>query len=228
MLDRPYPHAMIAFLKPLLCFTYLASGSPTMGHRPRQFLVPLLVSLLLLASGCASTFDRYSVDEATIEEHLAQQIRLFDQQQARNDMPLRLELQRAKVTLGPEGREVAMVDFSGRATVDAMMMKIPVGISFRIEGVPVYDHDSKAVFLRELKLLESRVDSGMGSFDLQPVAGTLTSVATLFLDKYPVYEVNEGTFGNSMIGMMNMSIRVSEGRLTMVPGGRRQQEGPVR
>lgn len=183
----------------------------------RQYLLPILGSLLLV-SGCASTFDRYSIDEATIEQHLQRQIQNFDQQQARNGIPMRLELKRAKVTLGPEGREVALVDFAGTATVDAMMMKIPVGISFRMEGAPVYDSEAKAVFLRDLKLLESRVDSGMGSLDLQPFAGSLTRIAAVFLDTNPVYELDESDFGQRLFGMMNMGIKVSPGRLTMVPG----------
>ncbi|MDX1589119.1 MAG: DUF1439 domain-containing protein [Oleiphilaceae bacterium] len=193
----------------------------------RSITLPLLMTLALLASGCAS-MSPYSIDEATVEQHLQQQIRNFDAQQVRNGVPMRLELKRAKVRLGPDGREVVHVDFAGRASLDALMVRIPVDISFMVEGAPFYDGEKKAVFLRDLTLLESRLESTMGSLDLQPYAGAITTIASRFLDEYPVYELDETDLGQRLFGMMNMNIKVGDGRLTLVPGGDTRREGPVR
>lgn len=193
----------------------------------RSVSLIIFAALLLSATGCAS-FSPYSINETTVEQHLQQQIRNFDTQQARNGMPMRLELERARVRIGPEGREVVQVDFAGRATLDAILTRIPVDISFMVEGLPYFDGEKQAVFLKNLSLQETRVDSSMGSMDLQPFAGAITQVASRFLDNYPVYELDQADLGQRLFGMMNMNIKVEEGRLTLVPGGDTRREGPVR
>jgi len=187
----------------------------------RLLSLPLFLTLSLFATGCASFGEHHSINEAQVEDYLQQQLRDFDRQLQAGGI-MSLDLQRAKVTLGPDNREVAVLDFAGRATVDAFLARVPVDIAFRVEGAPVYDSDERAVFIRDLKLLDSRITSGMGAMDLTPYGGMITEYAAMFLDNNPVYRLDEDDFGQRMFGMMNMGIKVKPGRLTMVPGGRRQ------
>jgi len=192
-------------------------------------LFPAVLLPLTLLSGCA-TFTPYSIDEATIESEIQQRVARFGEQQRANGSPLTLKLERAHVTLGPDDRQVAVVDLAGTASVEAFMATIPVGVEFTVEGTPVYDGGEKAVFIRNLKLLSSRVDTQMGSLDLTPYGGMLTDIASQLLDEHPVYRLNEEDMGQRLFGMMNLGIEVRPGRIALVPAGGDEDEvrGPVR
>ncbi len=175
---------------------------------------------LTLFGGCA-TISPYTVDEATIEDFLQKQVNAFGRQQRENGLPLSLELERSKVTLGPDGRQVAIVDFEGTATLEAFITRIPIGLALKVEGAPVYDPEEKAVYIRDLKLLETMVRSGGNAIDLGPYTGTLSDVAARFLNEQPVYRLDESDARQRLFSRMNLGIEVRPGRLALVPGGKR-------
>lgn len=194
----------------------------------KQLLAAIILPLTLL-SGCA-TFSPYSIDEATIESEIQQRVARFEEQQRVNGSPLTLKLETVKVTLGPDDRQVAVVDLAGKASVDAFLATIPVDVAFSVEGTPVYDAGEKAVFIRNLKLLSSRVNTQMGSLDLTPYGGMLTDIATQLLDENPIYRLNEEDMSQRLFGMMNLGIEVRPGRIALVPAGKDGNEvrRPVR
>ncbi len=181
-------------------------------------LFAMLSLPLTLISGCA-TFTPYSIDEATIESKIQKRVAEFDEQQRASGSPLTLKLEKAKVTLGPDKRQVAVVDLTGTASLETFLATIPVDVEFSVEGSPVYDREEKAVFIRDLKLLNSRLDTQMGSLDLTPYAGVLTDIANQLLTDKPLYRLNEENLGQRLFTRMNLGIEVQPGRIAMVPAG---------
>ncbi|WP_077528921.1 DUF1439 domain-containing protein [Vreelandella utahensis] len=176
----------------------------------------LLVLLPAFAGGCAS-FSPYSVDESTIENHLSDRITDFSRDLGDRGLPVTLELTRADVTIGPEERDVAVVDFGGRAVLQAP--RIPIDLNFSIEGTPVYEAEEKAIYIRNLKVLSTNVEAAGSAFDLSSITGTLSDIAAQFLNERPVYRLDEDETGARLFGMMNLRIDVQPGRLTLVPAG---------
>ena len=93
----------------------------------------LLVLLPAFAGGCAS-FSPYSVDESTVEKHISERITDFSRDLSDRGLPITLELTSADVAIGPEDRDVAVVDFGGRAVLQAP--RIPIDLNFSVEGTP--------------------------------------------------------------------------------------------
>ncbi|MFO7786406.1 MAG: DUF1439 domain-containing protein [Halospina sp.] len=176
----------------------------------------LIVLLPAFAGGCAS-FSPYSVDESTIENHLSDRITDFSRDLSDQGLPVTLELTSADVTIGPDERDVAVVDFGGRAVLQAP--RIPIDLSFSIEGTPVYEAEEKAIYIRNLKVLSTNVEAAGSAFDLAPITGTLSDIASQFLNERPVYRLDEEDGGARLFGMMNLRINVQPGRLTLVPAG---------
>lgn len=176
----------------------------------------LLVLLPAFAGGCAS-FSPYSVDESTIETHLSDRITSFSRDLSDRGLPVMLELTSADVTIGPEDRDVAVVDFGGRAVLQAP--RIPIDLNFSIEGTPVYEAEEKAIYIRNLKVLSTNVEAAGSAFDLSPITGTLSDIASQFLNERPVYRLEEEDTGARLFGMMNLRIDVQPGRLVLVPAG---------
>lgn len=179
---------------------------------PRLLFLPLLLTLL---SGCAS-MSPYSISEQTLEGHLQNAIKDFDRQQLQAGSPLSVSLSNADITLGPDGRDVAVVDLTGQVAVNALMARLPVDITLKVEGAPVYDSTEKAIYLRRLKLLDSRIDSPLFKGNLKPVTDTVMRMVAQMLETMPIYRLDESSLGQRILGMVPMDIRVAPGRLEFV------------
>jgi len=176
---------------------------------------PLLFASLAIVGGCAS-FSPYSVSEGTIEDYLQDAVAEFDRQQLQSGSPLGLSLSNAQITLGPDGRDVAVIDLTGQVSLNALMMKLPVDIMLKVEGAPVYDSKEKAIYLRRLQLLDSRIESSFFKGDLKPVTDNVMRVVAQMLETMPVYRLDESNSTQRMFGMVPLDIRVAPGRIEFV------------
>ena len=177
--------------------------------------IALLLSTLLMA-GCAG-FSPLSISESTLERHLQDAVSNYDRQQLQAGSPLSLSLDRADITLGPDGRDVAVIDLSGQVALNALMAKIPADIALKVEGAPVYDSEEQAIYIRRLKLLESSIDTPYFSSDrLAPVADNVMRIVAQWLETVPVYRLDGTSLGSRVMGMTDMDLRVAPGRLEFV------------
>ncbi len=182
----------------------------------------ILRSLLLLTftalalSGCAG-FSAYSISEGTLERHLQDAVTDLDRQQLQAGSPFSLALSSADITLGPDGRDVAVIDLSGQVALNALMARVPVDIALKVEGAPVYDSQEKAIYIRRLQLLESSIDSPFfNGADLKPITDNVMRAVAQLLENVPVYRLDDTSLGQRILGMSDMDIRVAPGRLEFV------------
>ncbi|OEY66924.1 DUF1439 domain-containing protein [Marinobacter sp. X15-166B] len=179
-----------------------------------RLLLPLLLTVVTV-SGCAS-FSPYSISEQTLEKHLQRTVADMDQAQLKAGSPLSLTLRHADITLGPDGRDVAVIDLSGQVAMNLLMTKLPVDVFLKMEGAPVYDSQEKAVYIRRLQLLDSRVESTLFNQDLTPVTDSVMRALAQLLENVPVYRLDESDIRQKLFGLVPMDIRVAPGRLEFV------------
>lgn len=175
----------------------------------------LTIAMLALTTGCAS-FSPYSISEGELERHLQDVVSDFDRQQLRSGSPLSLSLSGADITLGPDGRDVAVIDVRGQVAVNAMLARLPVDIALKVEGAPVYDSTEKAIFIRRLQLLESSIDSPFFKGDMGPLTDNVMRAVAQMLETMPVYRLDDTDFAQRMFGAMPVDVRVAPGRLEFV------------
>lgn len=175
----------------------------------------LVVFALALTGGCAS-FSPYAISEGELERHLQEVVSDFDRQQLKSGSPLSLSLSDADITLGPDGRDVAVIDVKGQVAVNAMLARLPVDIALKVEGAPVYDSAEKAIFIRRLQLLESSIESPYFRGDLKPVTDNVMRAVAQMLETMPVYRLDETDFAQRLFGAMPVDVRVAPGRLEFV------------
>src|SRR5690554_4030852 len=175
----------------------------------------LVLLVLALSGGCAS-LSPYAISEGELERHLKDAVSNYDRNQLKSGSPLSLSLDDADITLGPDGRDVAVIDLKGQVALNALMAKLPVDIALKVEGAPVYDSKEKAVYIRRLQLLESSIDSPFFKGDLAPVTDSVMRVVAQMLETMPVYRLDETNTAQRMFGLVPMDIRVAPGRLEFV------------
>jgi hypothetical protein len=172
-------------------------------------------AIVVILGGCAS-LSPYSVSEGTIERYLQDAVGEFDRQQLQSGSPLGLSLSNADITLGPDGRDVAVIDLTGQVSLNALMMKLPVDIVLKVEGAPVYDSQEKAIYIRRLQLLDSRIESSFFKGDLKPVTDNVMRVVAQMLETMPVYRLDQSNATQRMFGMVPVDIRVAPGRIEFI------------
>jgi uncharacterized protein YceK len=175
----------------------------------------LVLMAFALTSGCAS-ISPYAISEGELERHLQSVVSDYDRTQLKSGSPLSLSLSDANVALGPDGRDVAVIDLKGQVALNAFLAKLPVDLALKVEGAPVYDSKEKAIYIRRVKLLESSIDSSFFKGDLAPVTDTVMRVVAQMLETMPVYRLDETKLAQRMFGMVPMDVRVAPGRLEFV------------
>ncbi|SDX22746.1 DUF1439 domain-containing protein [Marinobacter mobilis] len=175
----------------------------------------IMFLLALSLTGCAG-LSPYSISENTLENHLMDAIADFDRQQLQSGSPLSVALKDADITLGPDGRDVAVIDVSGEVALNILMARLPVNIALKVEGSPVYDHEDRAVYIRRLQLLDSRVESSLYNQDLTPLTENVMRSLSQLLETFPVYRLDESDPTQALFGLVPMDIRVAPGRLEFV------------
>lgn len=183
-----------------------------------MLLAPLVVWMALWGAGCAS-LGSYSVGEAELERALMRQVEAFDRDQLRMGSPLSVALKAVDIELGPNDRDVVVLDLDGQIALNALMVNLPLDIGLKLEGAPVYSSQDKAVYLRRLKLLDSRIESPYFGGDLKPVAETAMRLVSQMLETMPVYRLDESDFWQRRLASVPMDIRVARGRLIFEPAG---------
>lgn len=181
-------------------------------------LLAVLLLVMTTLTGCA-TFSPFSLSESRLENYFAQQVETFDREQLQSGSPLSVRLNSADIDIGPDGRDVIALGIDGEVALNAFLTRLPVGVTLKVEGTPVYEADEKAIYIRRLKLLDSRIQSDLINRDLKPVTDTVMRAVSQLLETMPVYRLQEDDLGTALLGIMNPVIRIEPGRLVLVPAG---------
>lgn len=179
----------------------------------RAILVGLLFGVI---SGCTN-LATYEVNESEMEAYLQKAVKRFDEQQAQQGSPFSMSLQEVHIDVGPDNRDVVVLDTKGQAEMNAIVAKIPVDVALKIEGTPVYSGKDKAVYIRHLRLINSDIKSPYVQADFKPATDMLMNMLANLLETMPVYRLDESDPKQKMLAKMPVDIVVGHGVLKMVP-----------
>lgn len=183
--------------------------------RMTRFYRFVLLGLVTLVAGCAG-FSPYSISEGTLENYLQDELRAFDSEQLRMGSPLSLSFDTVDLDVGPDDSELIVLDLGGQVALNAFLTRLPVDLRLKVEGAPVYDSAEKAIFIRRLRLIDSRIESPLINQDLKPLTDNVMRVVAQLLETVPVYRLNESDLAPRLMGMMDLDIKVAPGRLEFV------------
>jgi hypothetical protein len=178
--------------------------------------VLLIFAWLLVSAGCA-TISPLSVSEADLESYFREQVVKFDHEQLASGSPLSVGLNSVDITLGPEGREVIVLDIAGEVALHALVTRLPLAVSLTVEGAPVYLSNEQAIYIRRLNLVGSKIESPFFSGDFTPVTDNLMRVVAQLLEVVPVYRLDDSHWTGKLLTVAAMDLKVAPGKLVFVP-----------
>lgn len=174
---------------------------------------PVLITLsALLLSACAS-MSQYSVSESEIEKSL---YTLLEQEAPRLTQGLvETQIDKLDLQIGPDNRDVVRLNLKGETAINALIARFPAQLDLAIEGRPVYDRTQNAIFLRDLTLLQSKVDAFGYKGDITAASGGMMQLIRSVLENQPVYRLDDSRY--SWISKAPVAMTIAPGRFVFSP-----------
>lgn len=178
----------------------------------------LLIGCLFL-SACNTTngVSVYSFTNSEIESVLNQQLPKLSEQVKLMGLPVQFDVNDLSVNVGPDNRDVVVLGADSSAIINAFAIKYPVRLKLQIEGAPFYDSEKKAVFLRNVKLLDSSIDAGGFKGNLGVLDDEAMKVINGFLAVNPVYTLNLNDPKVALLSKLPLDMKVEQGAIKLVP-----------
>lgn len=172
----------------------------------------IFVFLPQLIVGCAS-ITPYSLTSKELESYTRTAIRQFDNEQLQSGSPLSFKLQDIDIEIGPDGRDVIVLELDMEAALNALLMKVPATLYLKVEGEPFYDGKEKAVYIKRMALIDSRLESSFFNAEIDPVAKQAFGMVAQMLEHVPVYRLNGNNLAEQMLMTAPLNIKVVPGRI---------------
>jgi hypothetical protein len=179
----------------------------------------LLIISALFLSACSSMqgLSVYSLTNSDLESVLTQQLPKLSERMSVLGLPVEFDVKDLSVNIGPDQRDVIALSFDSSASVKMFALNYPVRLKLQVEGSPFYDGEKKAIFLRNIKLLDSSIDAGSFSGNLDLLSDEAMNIINAFLERNPVYNLDMENPRVALLSSLPLNIKVVEGAVRLVP-----------
>jgi len=168
-------------------------------------------------SSLASALSVYTINNAKAESLLKRQIPNLSQELKIMGLPVEFDVSKLGVDIGPDDRDVVQLDMQANAELKLLMISYPASVMLKVEGAPFYDSEQKAVFVRNVKLLDSSIDAGGYKGNLGLLNTQAMNILNAFLATTPVYRLDTSDPKIALLSKAPLDIKVSKGKITLVP-----------
>lgn len=180
-------------------------------------LLPWLIVLALTACSSTSGLSIYSLSNEDIETLLNQNVSQLDKNMTVMMLPVAFEVTDLAVNIGPDNREVVALNVNSLAQINALAFSYPVRLQLQLEGSPYYDSAKKAIFLRDVSLLNSVIDAGGYRGNLNFLDKEVMKILNSFLAVNPVYSLDLQDPKMALLSKLPLDLQVVNGAIKLVP-----------
>ncbi|WP_229667744.1 DUF1439 domain-containing protein [Oceanisphaera marina] len=180
--------------------------------KPRMLKSITLSLTTLLLTACAS-ISQYSISESELEKSL---YTLLEQEAPRLTQGLvETQIDKLDLQIGPENRDIVRLNLQGETAINALIARFPAQLDLVIEGRPVYDRKQNAIFLRDLNLLQSKVDAFGYKGDMTMASTGMMQIVRSILENQPIYRLEGSRY--SWLSKTPVGLTIAPGRFILSP-----------
>ncbi|WP_282131649.1 DUF1439 domain-containing protein [Pseudoalteromonas aliena] len=180
-------------------------------------ILVIIAALFLTACNTTQGISVYSFTNAEVEAVLGKQLPKLSEKISLMGLPVKFDVNDLSVNIGPDNRDVVVLGADSSAEINAFSLKYPVRLKLQIEGSPFYDSEKKAVFLRNIKLLDSSVDAGGFKGNIGALDSQAMDVINAFLAVNPVYTLNMDDPKMMLLSKLPLDMKIVKGAIKLVP-----------
>jgi hypothetical protein len=179
----------------------------------------LLIVAALFLSACSSTqgLSVHTFTNADAQAVLKKELPKLSKELSVMGLPVQFNVDDLNVNIGPDNRDVIALALESSAEIGAFSFSYPVRLSLQVEGSPYYDSSKKAVFIRNISLLDSSIDAGGFRGNLSFLNKEAMQLINDFLEVNPVYELDLNNPKIALLSKLPLDLKVEQGALKIVP-----------
>ncbi|ART79829.1 DUF1439 domain-containing protein [Oceanisphaera avium] len=167
---------------------------------------------VLLLSACAAV-SQYSISENEMEKSLYS---LLEQEMPRLTQGLvETQIDKLDLQIGPDNRDIVRLNLTGETAINAFVARFPAQLDLIVEGRPVYDRKQNAIFLRDLNLIQSKVDAYGYKGDAALASSGIMQMVRSVLENQPVYRLDDSRY--SWLKNAPVGLTIAPGRFILSP-----------
>jgi hypothetical protein len=180
-------------------------------------IILMITAFFLTACSSTQGLSVYSLNNADLEYVIAERLPALSKKLSIMGLPVQFDVNALKVDIGPDDRDVVALGVDSSAQINAFLLKYPVRLTLQIEGSPFYDSKKKAIFLRDIKLLNSSINAGDFKGNLSILNKQAMTILNGFLAKNPVYRLNTKDPKMALLSKLPLDIKVVKGAIKVIP-----------
>ncbi|RUO26987.1 hypothetical protein CWE09_09930 [Aliidiomarina minuta] len=175
----------------------------------------LIVPLLIAVTACAQVgrLVNYTISEGDVQQLVEQQIQQREFSLNFAGVTSALDVETVGVTIDENGDGKVHLSTSSVLNTQAFGRTYPVKADIKIAGVPSYSSTEHAIFLRNVSLEDSVIDTGAMRFSLNGISGEIYDFLNQWLDENPVYRFDPEDNRYRLLRDLGLDISVEPGRL---------------
>lgn len=177
--------------------------------------IGIMCILTLSAMACSSITERvgYTISDNELEQWIGNRFNAMQQKVSVAGVPINLQVIGVDVNIGPDAREVVAFDAQTKAEINVFGMSLPAGLSLKLEATPFYDDNEKALFLRDVLLLDSTIDAPGYRGNLAPLANQVLALLQSSFNDIPVYQLDKQDPLQRALMQIPLSLTVQQGHM---------------
>lgn len=179
----------------------------------------LIIIVTLFMTGCSNTqgLSFYSLTNSEVESVLNQQLPKLSKKVSLMGLPVQFNVNDLSVNIGPDNRDTIALGVDSSVEINALAFKYPARLRLQIEGSPFYDSEKKAIFIRDIKLLDSSIDAAGFKGNLGSLDSEAMNILNAFLAVNPVYTLDVNDPKMALLSKLPLNIKVLEGAVRLIP-----------
>ncbi len=177
----------------------------------------IICTVLLTACNSTQGIPGLSFTNSEVESVMTQQLPKLSKKMSLMGLPVQFDVNDLSVNIGPDNRDVVALGVDSSAEINALAFNYPVRLKLKLEGNPFYDSEKNAIFLRDIRLLDSSIDAGGFSGNLGMLNNQAMSVINAFLAVNPVYSLNMNDPKMALLSKLPLNLQVVEGAIKIIP-----------
>lgn len=181
-------------------------------------IIVLVFAIFVAACSQLQQMSAYTVSEADVEQLLRQQIPKLTRQANVAGIPLKMQVETMQVQIGPDNSDVVRLNTAASAALSLFGLSYPANMQLQVEGVPYYDGEQKAIYLRSVKLLNSSIEAAGYRGNLAAVNNELLQLVNGYLASNPVYKLDTTNPSIKLLTAVPLNMAVQNGRISFMPG----------
>ncbi|MBQ4832209.1 DUF1439 domain-containing protein [Pseudoalteromonas sp. MMG010] len=182
----------------------------------------LLLLATLFLSACNSTtgysgLSFYSFSNSDVESLLADELPKLSEKITLMGLPVQLDINDMSVEIGPDNSDIVILGADTSAQLSVFALNYPIRLQLKVQGSPYYDSQQKAVFLRNVNLLDSSIDAAGYKGNISALDDQVMDIINQFLQIHPVYKLNTDDPKIALLSKLPLDMKVTQGAIKLIP-----------